>query len=166
MIVLPNELEGLTTKDAREFFCKHRKKILSKLSIFDLILQGDKPLPFVHGVYMFFSPEDICLYVGRVMSPQFVERMPSHFAISEGSRFNQFLKAHQDHNGFATLEDAAISARDCKVLILPMEHGIINKMERLFILLLDPKYNKRKPNKRLYDKITSDMKITDAIKIL
>ena len=167
MVVLPEEIEGLTIKEACEVFCEHKKKCLAELSIFDFIIQEDKPLPFVHGIYVFFSSEkNLCLYVGRVMSPQFVERIPAHFAVSEGSWSNQFLKAHREHNDLKTLEDAAVSAKSCKILIAPMEHEVIDKMERLFILFLKPKYNKRKPNKHYYDKITPEMKITDAIKLL
>ena len=136
------ELSGLVTSTP--------KKRLDSLCLFDFILYQESELPFVHGIYAFFDTTgEKCLYVGRVLGPQFIERVPAHFAIGNGSRYNQFLRAHKESNDFLNLADAAISARSCQFLLMPMPHALIRRAEELLILLLAPNYNKRIPRNTL-----------------
>jgi len=144
VIVAFESIQYLTVEQACDAIRNQDKKRVDDLRVLDLIMQKDEALPFVHGLYMFFESDGkSCLYVGRVMSPQFIERVPAHFAISEASWSNQFLKTHKEHSNCASLNSAAVSAKDCQILILPMPHEFIDGAEKLFILFLKPRYNKK-----------------------
>lgn len=166
MIVTFASIQCLTVAQACDVIRNQQKKRVNDLRIFDLIEQNDEALPFVHGLYMFFDSDGkSCLYVGRVMSPQFIERIPAHFAISEASWQNQFLKAHKEHNDCPSFRAAAVSAKDCQILILPMPHEFIVVGEKLFILFLKPKYNKRRPSADYYGKIPIDIAVSSAMQV-
>lgn len=141
-----DDISGLGVSDLKEEIYSHERMRLSELTLFDLILDGAKANRYVHGVYFFFDPRiDQLLYVGKVQSPQFIERLPAHLAIGEGSWSNQFLKSHRKRIGVESLESAAIDAKECELLLLLAPPDFSNKIEALLIWALKPIYNRTRP---------------------
>ena len=125
------------------------RKRLGDVTLFDLILNESEAHPHHHGVYLFTSSGgDQILYVGRVKSPQFIERLPSHFALGEDSWQNQFLKHHRKSIGVVSLREAAVAAADCELLLVLAPQGNATELEALLIHVLKPIYNKRLPKVR------------------
>ena len=121
-----------------------RKKRLGDVRLFDLILAADLPLASCHGIYCFYSCDPVtCLYVGKVESPQFIERLPSHLSLSDGSWFNQFMRGIRSE--CASFEKAALIARECTLLLIPMPQEFVALAELVLIERLNPKFNKRRP---------------------
>ena len=97
-----------------------------------------------HGVYFFFSPENDCLYVGKNSSQSFVERIPWHFALSEESWMNHFVKYHRKFGEFKSIPEAAIDSKRCQLLLMPVANEnleSIKPLEKFFRLFLKPRYN-------------------------
>lgn len=129
---------------------KCKKKALEEVTLFDLILDHDRAQKHLHGVYFFFDPSgEKPLYIGKVQSPQFIERLPCHLAIGEGSWSNQFLKSHRDKTNTGSLSSAAHNARNCQILLLLAPPEFAPRLESLCIRLLEPAYNKRNPKSGL-----------------
>lgn len=115
---------------------------LRDLKVFDLILDGDGPTDICHGVYAFFDPEGICLYVGKNSSQSFVERIPWHFALGEGSWMNHFLKYLKRDQSLTSLGGAAMAARNCELLLMPIaQYELIGAFEKFLRIFLMPKFN-------------------------
>lgn len=108
-------------------------------------MHNGKELPDgVHGIYFFFAPDsETCLYVGKNSSPQFVERIPWHFAISENSWQNHFLKYFKKDRNCSSLFEAAQDAGDCQILLMPtpQDNDLIATIEWLFRFFQKPKFN-------------------------
>lgn len=121
------------------------KKPVGDLRIYDLIREGDQPSSTRNGVYLFFSPENECLYVGKNSAQAFVERIPWHFAIWEEAWMNHLLKRTKEHQGFDNLVEAADYVIDHQLLLVPMgEHdrSSIRPLEKFFRLFLEPPLNR------------------------
>lgn len=106
------------------------------------------------------------LYVGRVQSPQFIERLPAHFALGEGSWQNQFLKHHRDTNSQETLEAAAVRAADCELLLILAPPHQAARLEALLIEVTLPTYNLKKPKAGLPSPIPRDSTLRDVLEPL
>lgn len=156
------DIQDLQIKDLANTFEASPQKALEEVTLYDLILDGSAKLPHLHGVYFFYdSTGGTLLYVGRVKSPQFIERLPSHLALGEGSWSNQFLRTHREKTNAKTLEDAADSARGCQILLLLSPLQCAAKLEALCIRKLNPRYNKTKPKSGLPSVIEDSMRIRD-----
>lgn len=144
---------------------KAAKKRLADVTLFDLILGPEKPHPHHHGAYLVFSPGgDQLLYVGRVQGPQFIERLPAHFALGEGSWQNQFLKHHRNRTSAVSLANAAFGAGNCELLLVlsPPEHAA--KLEALLIRAMLPAYNVSQPKSGLPSSISPDLTLQVILK--
>ena len=119
------------------------KKLLGEVRLFDLVLVGDSRLTHTHGIYCFYDRDGrTCLYVGKVEGPQFIERLPSHLSLSEGSWFNQFMRGMKEE--YASFERAALAARQCMLVIIPMPSQFVAPAERILIERLNPRLNKKR----------------------
>ena len=148
------DIQDLNVADLAERIAASEKKTLEDVTLFDLILDGDTEQKHVHGVYFFFDTAgEIPLYIGKVQSPQFIERLPCHLAVGEGSWSNQFLKSHRDKTKAASLSAAAVSARKCQILLLLAPPKFTPRLEALCIRQLKPTYNKTKPRSGLPNQI-------------
>lgn len=120
------------------------KKPVGDLKIYDLMFEGDEPLLTRIGVYLFFSPENECLYAGKNSALSFIERIPWHFAIWETSWMNRFLKGVRKQGNFDNLLEAADYARNHQLLLIPMgdeDKPRITPLEKFFRLFLEPTFN-------------------------
>ena len=138
-------IEALSIHEAVSAISAAPKKRLRDVHLFDFIMHDGKELPDgVHGIYFFFAPDGTtCLYVGKNSSPQFIERIPWHLAISETSWQNYFLKYYKKDREFTSLFEAAKDAGDCQILLMPTppEDGLIAKAEWLFRFFQKPEFN-------------------------
>lgn len=115
------------------------KKPVGELKIYDLIREGDEPSSTRNGVYLFFSPENSCLYVGKNSAQAFVERVPWHFAVWEESWMNHILKRTKERHALGSLIEAANYAADYQLLLIPMgsnDRSVIKPLEKFFRLFL------------------------------
>jgi len=65
---------------------------LSDLKVRDLTYCNDKLIEPGQGVYVFKTEENKILYIGKVSSNSFTERIPKHFDIRPGAWFNGLIK--------------------------------------------------------------------------
>lgn len=132
----------MSASDALKAVAHASRTPLRDLKVFDLILDGDAPTDIWHGVYAFFDPAGICLYVGKNSSQNFVERIPWHFSLHEDAWMNHFLKYLRRHQGLTTLGEAAMAARNCELLLMPMaQYELITAFEKFLRIFLAPKFN-------------------------
>lgn len=145
-MILPfRRIEVLSIQEAVSEITTAPKKRLRDVQLFDFIMHDGQELPDgVNGIYFFFAPNSTtCLYVGKNSSPQFIERIPWHFAISEASWQNHFLKYYKKSHQSASLFEAAKDAEECQILLMPvpLEDGLIARAEDLFRVFQRPKFN-------------------------
>lgn len=153
-----------TVTEAVEMISAAEKRILGHVTLYDLIMPDGVPLEIVHGIYMFFAADNqTCLYVGKVVSPQFIERVPSHLGLRDGSWFNQFLRAHRAQTEADSLSAAAKDAFHCRLLLLPTPHELIANLEKLLIISMKPRYNRRIPRANLLNGILQTDSVASAL---
>jgi hypothetical protein len=142
------------------------KKRLKDLRIYDLLYDGDEPI--YYGVYLFYSPDGRCLYVGKNSAQKFVERIPWHLSIAESSWMNHLVRYIRKHEGLESLSEAAEVASDNELLLIPfsrseyigkLEGECIGKLEKFFRLFAEPKYNTYSPRTRQKNRSTIDLDI-------
>ncbi len=137
-----SEILALSGKDVLEKIQAAKKIRLSDLKVFDLILDNDQPTSTWHGVYLYFSQEGKCLYVGKNRSRNFIERIPDHFALHEKAWMNHFLKYLRDSKKLTSLGQAALVAKNCTLLLIPVEEKeSIEPLERFLRAFLEPELN-------------------------
>ena len=164
-MIFPYErFSAQTPVDAAESIISADKRILGHVTLYDLIMPDGVPLEIVHGIYVFFAADNrTSLYVGKVVSPQFIERIPSHLGLREGSWFNQFLRAHMNHSNASSLPEAARSAFHCHLVLLPTPHNLIKNLEKLLIVALKPKYNRAIPRANLLNAVLDTDTVSTAL---
>ena len=140
------------------------KKLLRDIKLFDFIMQDGAEIPGVHGIYFYFAPDaETCLYVGKNSSQQFIERIPWHFAISEGSWQNHFLKYFRKHHNFGTLFEAAKDIGDCHILLMPIDAELIKNSEKFFRVFQKPQFNTLAAWGHLLNSVQLENNIKEAI---
>jgi hypothetical protein len=143
MITQLDKLSPVPLSDLSNVLSKAKKKVLGEVRLFDLIVADNTPLACCHGIYCFYAPDGTtCLYVGKVEGPQFIERLPSHLSLSEGSWFNQFMRGLKDET--TSFAEAANVAKDCMLILIPIQSEFVKIAEKVLIERLNPKLNKRK----------------------
>ncbi len=164
MILPLSSVEHLSIRDGCAAIAAAPKRRLADVKLFDFIIQDGAPLPGVHGIYFYFAPDGTsCLYVGKNSSQQFIERIPWHFALSDGSWQNHFLKYYRTHNHSESLFEAAKAAGDCQILLMPVAHELVGKAERFFRVFQQPRFNTLSSGKRLTTAITSEMIVGQVV---
>ena len=154
-----DSIKGLSLEDARTFIVNHEKMRIGEIKLFDLISDDGQPLSSGQGVYMFFDESgQTCLYVGKNSSLQFIERIPCHFAQSEHSWQNHFLKYFKKHTDIDSFYDAAMATQTCHLVLIQCDSQYVNKVERIFRFIMAPKFNAVKA------RIDPQMILSDAIK--
>lgn len=132
----------LSAKDALEKIRTAKRIQLGNLKVFDLIFDNGEPISIWHGVYVFFSEEGKYLYVGKNEVRNFIERIPLHFALHEKAWMNHFLKYLRISKSLASLGQAALAARNCSLLLIPVEdEKLIRPLEKSLRVFLKPEYN-------------------------
>ncbi|MEO1669224.1 MAG: hypothetical protein AAFR77_00345, partial [Cyanobacteria bacterium J06631_2] len=117
-IIFAEDLYDLTPNEILSVFQNVSKKSLAELRLFDLALFNEEPLTSAGGVYLFFSLDNACLYVGKATSRSFISRIPAHFDPRSDSWFATFpnkvlkMKLAKDY------ASALIFCRDCSVLLV------------------------------------------------
>jgi hypothetical protein len=161
-----SDISTLSIKDAIKRIQTADKIRLHDLKMFDLILDNGRPMAVCHGVYLYFSEENKCLYVGKNESRSFIERIPDHFALHPGAWMNYFLRYLRDNRELASLEQAALVARNCTLLIIPVEEQeFIAPLERLLRADLEPEFNMRSEKcKSRYKEFTLSGSFGDLLK--
>ena len=165
-MILPfNSIEGSSIQQACSTISAAPKKRLGDLKLFDIIMQDGLEPPATHGIYFFFDADKTtCLYVGKNASQQFIERIPWHFALSESSWMNHFLKYYKKHHQSPSLFEAARGASDCYILLMPVPDELIAKAEKFFRVFLKPRFNSLASASRLLNSIPSDTNLGEAIR--
>jgi hypothetical protein len=136
-----SEISALSVKDACEKIRTTARKKLSDLKVFDLILDKDEH----HGVYLFFSEEKKCLYVGKCGSRSFIERIPAHLVLDNEAWMNQFLKYLKTSKKLTALKvkEAVPLIRNYTLLFIPVKKwDLILPLEKTLKILLKPELNK------------------------
>ncbi len=133
------DLQLISIKNKLESQEKYK---INELKLFDIISSNGKPLPALQGIYIFFDPQDSCLYVGKNSSQQFIERIPWHFAQSDDSYSNHFIKKYRKDKDIEDYHEAALALGNCKILLIPANYGVdISYLEKVFMKIMQPKYN-------------------------
>ena len=160
MTLAVEEILPKTVEEACAMIKSVRRKRVADVTLFDLILNASGQHRHLHGVYFVFAAGGgSILYIGRVQSPQFIERFPAHFALGAGCWQNQFLRHHLTATGADDFATAAIRASDCELLLLLSPQCHAAKLEALLIRLLRPSYNKKQPKAGLPTVIPPDSTI-------
>lgn len=139
-----SKISTLSAMDALEKIRTSKRIRLSDLKLFDLILENGEPTSIWHGVYLFFSEEGKCLYVGKNGSQNFIERIPWHFALDEKAWMNHLLKYLRRSKKLVSLGQAALAAKNCTLLLIPVEDkewGSIAPLEKFLRVFLEPEFN-------------------------
>jgi hypothetical protein len=149
----------------RSFVTEREKKRLSDLKVFDLVSDAGRLLVSNHGVYLFFDASGRnCLYVGKNSSNQFVERIPSHFAQSDGSWSNHFIKYFRKFNRSESLFQATLDSGSCHLILIQVEREYIGNAERILRVLFDPKFNSLAGKPRHRAGLRLESSFSEAIK--
>lgn len=163
-MILPfSSIENLSIVDACNEIATNEKRALKDIKIVDLIIQKGGELESRHGVYFFFSENNECLYVGKISSQQFVERIPWHFALSEDSYGNHFLKYYKKLHGLVSIFEAANHALHCRLLVMPIVYTDITKIEKLFRVFSNPELNGLRAANHIKSLIPTDTIVSDSI---
>ena len=120
------------------------KMKLENLRVFDLIMENGIPTNQNHGVYLFFSKDNQCLYVGKNSSNTFVERIPSHFALDERSWMNYFLKHFKKAHKIESIPETATRVTQCNLLLLSVDERDIewiDALEKAMRIVMRPLFN-------------------------
>lgn len=132
------DIKNLSINDALKKLEQLDGKELSKLRLVDLTICNNQYIFPGHGIYLFRQKKEI-VYVGKVRSMSFIERIPKHFDLRHSGWFNRLLKIiclkklgieHSDEN----LLKAHTFAFSHLNLVL-IDFGIdknVDKIERLF----------------------------------
>jgi hypothetical protein len=163
-MILPfSSIEASSIHEACSAIAAAPKKRLRDAKLFDFIMQDGME----HGIYFFFAPDSTtCLFVGKNSSQQFIERIPSHFAISEASWMNHFLKRYRIQHQSISLFEAAKDAGDCHILLMPVEDDLIAKAEKFFRIFQKPQFNtlKKASARRFLSSIPLDMNLGEVLR--
>jgi len=164
-LILPfTTIENLSVSEACKAIAAAPKKRLRDAKLFDFIMQDGAELPGLHGIYFYFAPDDrTCLYVGKNSSQQFIERIPWHFAVSEGSWQNHFLKYYRKHHNSNSLFNAAKAAGDCYILLVPIEDELITSAEKFFRVFQKPQFNTLASRRHLFNSVPTETNVREAI---
>ena len=146
MTITIEELLLIPIRQIESTLVSASKKKLKEVTLYDLLLNGECPLRYVHGVYVFYAEDGKrCLYVGKVEKPQFIERVPAHLAPGQGSWFNGFLRHHSNATTEGNLDKALLTTRDCHLMLILAPNDIARKLETVMIRELKPAYNRKRP---------------------
>ncbi len=126
---------------------------LSTIKLSQLILANGKLIYPGIGVYVFKIGEEI-VYVGKVSSRSFIERIPSHFDLRQKAWMNSFLKYYAIQKlslrvNNRNLGKAAKKCFDDRVRLILIGFGSrskksISNFESHLRKILQPKYNRTK----------------------
>jgi hypothetical protein len=138
-----NDIKNLRLKDIPPQIAEHDKLRIGDLKVLDLVRNGDEAEECQHGIYLFFDDENRCLYVGKNSSQQFIERIPAHFAQSDNSWFNHFIKYFKRSRDIQSYSDATIAAESCKLALILIPEGkkVIAKIESILRSIMTPQFN-------------------------
>ena len=136
-----------------------KRKPLSELKVFDLLLTPDGTEQIRHGVYLFWNAKGQVVYVGKNSSYHFVQRIPNHLGLSKNFFDNHLLKRiikfelKIDYS-YSSFVSAAMYAQNFEISLIPINIGTpdtteqegkqITKFEKLLRVKLEPKYNSYK----------------------
>ena len=135
-------IQGMTVSQARDEIMRAPRKRVSDLKVLDLAFEPGGNVPSQNGVYIFFSEKGECLYVGKNSSQTFVERIPWHFALGEGSYANHLLKRLRKIYQIQSLEECAKRASTFELLLIPVPvWENIKPLENLLRKAMCPKLN-------------------------
>lgn len=104
------------------------------------------------GIYVFHDAEFRPLYVGKVSSRSFLERLSAHMDAhghkggADKGWFNTFHQRYEEHYGAYGLEAKREYLATCGLLLLRMPHGdaaAIERVEKALIHLHDPPLNRK-----------------------
>lgn len=163
-----SEVSTLPAIDALEKIRISKRIRLGDLKLFDLILENGEPTSIWHGVYLFFSEEGECLYVGKNGSQNFIERIPWHFALHEKAWMNHLLKYLRRSKKLVSLGQAALAAKNCTLLLIPVEDKeweSIAPLEKFLRVFLEPKFNTfSKKYRERYRNLNLSESVADVLK--
>jgi len=135
-----SEIAKISPSEVEKVLQDHSKVTLSEMTIFDLLKYKGEVVR--HGVYIFYSPENEPLYVGKNSAQSFVERIPWHFSLSDKSWMNGFVRGIRKFKELEKLAHTTDYAKKCKLLLIVDDCGISKKkLERTLRILLKPKFN-------------------------
>jgi len=127
------ELSSITGKEAIDSIKRSPKKRLGEITLYDLIFETKtKALKSMHGVYLFFSLQNKCKYVGKCSSRHFITRIPAHLALGDEAWMNTLLKKMMGKTNGNSIMDYQKTAKETKefgLLLIP-----VAKKEDIFIL--------------------------------
>ncbi len=142
---------------------KAQKISISELKLFDLLLNENTGKALRHGVYIFFSDEEECLYVGKCSSSHFAHRIGGHFGMSPKYGMNDFLKRTVKflklESDYASYVNALPIISSYKLLIIDASgrnEKFISSLERLFHRVYKPTLNFPKGYPKTYKSVNTE----------
>ncbi len=139
------KLSSISAKKAIERINNSYKKKLCDITLYDLIFETKtKALKSRKGVYLFFSSNNKCLYVGKCSSRHFITRIPAHIALGDEAWMNTLLKKTMGGGNHSIVEyqKYANKAKKIGLLLIPVsKKKDIFVMEKFLRIFMHPKLN-------------------------
>jgi hypothetical protein len=156
-----------TLDDLARTICERGKVRVGDIRLRELADTSERP----YGVYAFFDSvvQGNCLYVGKVSSRSYAERIPMHFDPRSKSWMNQFTRKLSDRKFNGCYESALLHALDQYIVFLGFrftssdaanEHRAkcINRLETALRACLNPSLNGHSR-----DKINGHMVVSELL---
>jgi hypothetical protein len=124
--------------------------IIREMKFYDLVFEIGTDGFVGNGVYA-LKDSDKVVYVGKASSRPFIERWGGHLDLREEGGFNNLLKTIRSQNDLKSLGVAAKLLGDLNLVVVRFnkpEFMYIAALEKLFLNLWHPVYNKRVPKLR------------------
>jgi hypothetical protein len=138
-----SEISEISATEALRKIRNRRRVQIGELRVIELIVEDNKPQFSSIGVYVFFSENNTCLYVGKNQSQHFIERIPRHLVLNEDAWMNYLLRRLRIALNLPSLGHAALAAMECTLLLIPVEKvELIVRLEKFLRLFLEPEFNK------------------------
>ena len=144
----------LTSEEVLNIVQNTSKKELATLNLFDLTLVNEEALQSTGGVYLFYSLDNTCLYVGKATSRSFISRIASHFDPNPDAWFATFPNKVLKHQLTTDYTSALKFCRSCSLLLLKFNcdresRKYAKTIETYLRDLLKPTLNSLKHSKNL-----------------
>ena len=132
-----NDIKDKSIRDFLDLLEGTEGKRLKELSVQDLSYHNDKEIWPGTGVYLFRLNKKV-MYVGKVSSMSFTERIPKHFDIRLYAWMNRLLKLlsekhlpHDPVDDVNLVRASRYAFEKLNVVLINFQEGDINRIERL-----------------------------------
>lgn len=164
MTIYFNQLSDKNIYNALERFKTEKGHLLKEMKLWDFIYDKDTSGYLGNGVYLVKDENENIVYIGKTSSRPFLERWGGHLDLREEGSFNNLLKTIRKINNYNSLHEAANKLFNYKIVMIVFqkdEFNFIPIFEKLFLNVIQPKYNKRIP--KFKSKVDHDNKLVNTL---